>query len=129
MIRNPSKQSLDLDELFRRFIRGVLVNRVLTQEELAHLSGLSRSGIAHWLAGRRSMTLRNASRLMSLFGYERMIRHLIAQTAGPNVGREVDEPDLVELLAQISVILKRQLHASKEDREETRDEMKDEVHE
>ena len=100
---------IELDEILREFVRGVLINGVLTQEQIALYSGTSRSGLAHWLAGRRSMTLRNASKVIRLFSYERFVQFLIMRTSGQSTRDRTHQQELVHLLEQINHLLKRQL--------------------
>jgi len=94
----------DLDSVLREFIRSMLKSGVLTQQDLSQYSGLSRSGLAHWLNGERSMTLRNASRLVALFGYSRFGQYMISH-ARPDCD-EIAPPDLLHLLEQMTSVLR-----------------------
>lgn len=93
----------DLDELVRGYIRSVLKGGFLTRQDLAHYSGLSRSGLTQWLNGQRTMKLENASRLVSLFGLERFVQYLVHQ--GRNEGNGIRQPDLLTLLQQLNIVL------------------------
>lgn len=46
-------------ELFKKELRKVLVDKHLTQEELATLAGLSSCSISHWCCGQTSPSIKS----------------------------------------------------------------------
>lgn len=90
----------DLDALLRAYVHSMLRPRIITREELAKWAGLSRSGMTKWLMGHSSMTLRSASRLVSLLGFDRFLRFAVSH------GAEPQQPELLDLLEQTTLTLR-----------------------